>query len=249
MARIQQVAARIAEAVHPEAIILFGSQADGTATPESDVDFLVVMPDCEDPRSAYCNTYRAISDAAGDCGFAKDVLVYTVSQVLQKRGRFGAVGDALRRGQILYLSPGSNFLELVFTGEEQTLSKPDDFDIMLLLAERDFSDAEKMQDPEMFSEAGFGLLLQQSAEKALKAWILHLGRIPPRLHELDKLLAIIQPLDPDAEEYTQLKELNPYAVLFRYSDDPEERCNLPRDEALALVRRLLEHLKTFLPKS
>lgn len=35
---------------HPEQVILFGSQARGDATPDSDVDFLVVMPDGIDRR-------------------------------------------------------------------------------------------------------------------------------------------------------------------------------------------------------
>ena len=43
MAYIRKLCKRIAEAYHPEKIILFGSHAYGTPTPESDVDLLVVM--------------------------------------------------------------------------------------------------------------------------------------------------------------------------------------------------------------
>jgi predicted nucleotidyltransferase len=43
MAFIRKLCKRIAEAYHPKKIILFGSHAYGTPTPESDVDLLIVM--------------------------------------------------------------------------------------------------------------------------------------------------------------------------------------------------------------
>ena len=43
MAYIRKLCKRIAEAYQPEKIILFGSHAYGTPTPESDVDLMIVM--------------------------------------------------------------------------------------------------------------------------------------------------------------------------------------------------------------
>jgi predicted nucleotidyltransferase len=43
MAFIRRLCKRIAEAYHPEKIILFGSHAYGTPTEDSDVDLLIVM--------------------------------------------------------------------------------------------------------------------------------------------------------------------------------------------------------------
>ncbi len=43
MAYIRKLCKRIAEAYQPEKIILFGSHAYGTPTPESDIDLLIVM--------------------------------------------------------------------------------------------------------------------------------------------------------------------------------------------------------------
>jgi predicted nucleotidyltransferase len=40
---IEQLRDRVAEALHPEKIFLFGSYAEGTATEDSDIDLLVVM--------------------------------------------------------------------------------------------------------------------------------------------------------------------------------------------------------------
>ena len=43
-AAIAEMVRRIVERFDPEKIILFGSHARGDATPDSDVDLLVVMP-------------------------------------------------------------------------------------------------------------------------------------------------------------------------------------------------------------
>jgi predicted nucleotidyltransferase len=41
---IQELARRIVQGFDPERIVLFGSYANGTARPDSDVDLLVVLP-------------------------------------------------------------------------------------------------------------------------------------------------------------------------------------------------------------
>ena len=41
---IQEVAGRIVKEFNPERIVLFGSYANGTPRPDSDVDILVVLP-------------------------------------------------------------------------------------------------------------------------------------------------------------------------------------------------------------
>jgi len=41
-ALVERVTQKIAEAIHPDKIILFGSRAKGTATEESDIDLVVV---------------------------------------------------------------------------------------------------------------------------------------------------------------------------------------------------------------
>lgn len=42
--QIKQLCEQIVREFHPERIILFGSHAYGTPTPDSDVDLLVIMP-------------------------------------------------------------------------------------------------------------------------------------------------------------------------------------------------------------
>jgi HEPN domain-containing protein len=64
-----------------------------------------------------------------------------------------------------------------------------------------------------------GFHAQQCAEKALKAY-LTAHRVPfERRHDLNYLIDLCAPLDPDFEQFrAQVDELTPYAVEFRYPD-------------------------------
>ena len=91
-------ARQIVERFAPERIILFGSYAYGTPTPDSDVDLLVVMP----TRNQIEQAVR-IDEAIEERGFPLDLLVYT-PKVLAQRLR---LGDSLMqvivsRGKVLY---------------------------------------------------------------------------------------------------------------------------------------------------
>lgn len=44
LAEIRRFGRRVAQRFHPDKIILFGSHADGSLHPDSDVDLLVIMP-------------------------------------------------------------------------------------------------------------------------------------------------------------------------------------------------------------
>ena len=52
----------IIEAAESDPIILFGSRATGTARPESDYDFLVVVPHVENERQVSRRIYHALLD-------------------------------------------------------------------------------------------------------------------------------------------------------------------------------------------
>lgn len=89
-------------------------------------------------------------------------------------------------------------------------------------------------------DAALGFHAQQAVEKLLKAALFLAGAAPPRTHSLAELLDLaadhgLQP-PPEAEV---LRWLTPYAVLYRYDDEPgvaEEP--LAREETLTRVRQL-----------
>lgn len=70
MSEIHAFAHAVADRFAPERIILFGSHATGTATADSDVDLLVVMPDDGDPLATAYRIRRQIPHA-----FALDLIV------------------------------------------------------------------------------------------------------------------------------------------------------------------------------
>lgn len=59
---IREIVKRIVSQFDPEKIILFGSYARGTAGPDSDLDFLVVMPVKESKRQTQLQIRIALHD-------------------------------------------------------------------------------------------------------------------------------------------------------------------------------------------
>ena len=90
---------RIAQALDPERIILFGSYAYGKPTPDSDVDLLVVM----NTPAQRAERYLLVSRLLIPRPFAVDILVRTPQEIEQAR----AVGDffieeIVAHGKVLY---------------------------------------------------------------------------------------------------------------------------------------------------
>ena len=90
---------RIAETLRPEKIILFGSYAYGTPTPDSDVDLLVVMKNQKTHRA----NYLAVSQCLIPRPFAVDIVVRTPREIelgLAKGDFF--IQEITERGKTLY---------------------------------------------------------------------------------------------------------------------------------------------------
>ncbi|MBI4756343.1 MAG: nucleotidyltransferase domain-containing protein [Betaproteobacteria bacterium] len=73
-AGIEAARVRLVGALHPEKIILFGSHVWGTPTPDSDLDFLVIVEDSDQPPHKRAQAaYRSLLGLGVPC----DVLVQT----------------------------------------------------------------------------------------------------------------------------------------------------------------------------
>lgn len=70
---LQALVDTIVDVGQPEQVILFGSRADGTANPDSDYDFLVVVRDVENERDLAGRMYRALLTRR--LGVAVDLIV------------------------------------------------------------------------------------------------------------------------------------------------------------------------------
>jgi predicted nucleotidyltransferase len=90
---------RVVQKFHPERVILFGSQARGEATSDSDVDILVVVPDGSDVK----RTTTAIYEELDDLPIAKDVVVVTPTDVTTFGRLVGTIlKPALEEGISIY---------------------------------------------------------------------------------------------------------------------------------------------------
>lgn len=101
--QIQAAADRIAAALHPKKIILFGSYARGDATEHSDLDLMVVEPE------TVKNEYKAMivgRDAVGSMGLGVDVLVYD-QETFDHRAEWcsSPIHWARVEGKVLYEQP------------------------------------------------------------------------------------------------------------------------------------------------
>ena len=97
---LREIVKRLVDIYHPERIYLFGSAARGDASPDSDYDFMVLVPDDaplelrEDPR-----VFRALHDIDAPI----DVIVWTLRE-FDRRLHLPASfpSTIVREGKLLY---------------------------------------------------------------------------------------------------------------------------------------------------
>jgi predicted nucleotidyltransferase len=96
---ISELSRRIAQAVSPRRVILFGSAARGEFGDRSDLDVLVVMPDGIHRGKTSQEIYRNL----WGFGLATDVIVVTESDLARyKDDPFLVIKQALEEGRELY---------------------------------------------------------------------------------------------------------------------------------------------------
>lgn len=98
MPTIDAVVRQVADKFQPEKVILFGSYAYGSPTPESDVDLLVIM------RTSLKHTQQAVRICqAIEYHFGLDLIVYT-PEMLERRLKLGDsfLTEIMSQGKVLY---------------------------------------------------------------------------------------------------------------------------------------------------
>ncbi len=94
------IARRLVQALQPDAIYLFGSHARGDAGPDSDLDFLVVVPESSHPRYTRSVEARRL---VGDISAPKDIVVLTRQEwETEQRVVCSLAGTVLREGILLH---------------------------------------------------------------------------------------------------------------------------------------------------
>ena len=97
---LEEVTRRLVAEFGPEKIILFGSQAWGTPSEDSDVDLLVIVPHSnEKPAQRAMRAYRCLRGLM----IPTDILVKTRAEIEQYRGVHASLEcEILERGKVLY---------------------------------------------------------------------------------------------------------------------------------------------------
>ena len=96
---LDEIVRLLVDSAHPSKVILFGSYARGTQTPDSDLDLAVILPKVASRFDEMVRLRRAL----GPIPMAIDVLVYSEEDVRKRGGFLGtALYEALQNGRILY---------------------------------------------------------------------------------------------------------------------------------------------------
>ena len=95
-----------------------------------------------------------------------------------------------------------------------------------------------------------GFHAQQAVEKLLKAALFLVGSEPPRTHHLAQLEALLAAAGrPSPAALDSLLDLTPFAVQWRYDDDPGPPMSLDERRALLMdVRSLRMWVEGLLPR-
>ncbi|TVR71868.1 MAG: nucleotidyltransferase domain-containing protein [Sphaerobacteraceae bacterium] len=97
---LQEVVRRLVELFEPERIYLFGSQARGDASGDSDYDVMVVVPESDQP--SYRRAQKAYSVLWG-VGIPVEVIVFTREQFDRQSSVVASLAATVQReGRILY---------------------------------------------------------------------------------------------------------------------------------------------------
>jgi len=100
---INDVVGRIVRTVRPRRVILFGSAARKEMGPNSDLDFLVVLPPENDVTRAEEDIYRNLWGV----GFAVEVVVITETELpILSANPYLVVHEAVSHGRELYRAAG-----------------------------------------------------------------------------------------------------------------------------------------------
>jgi predicted nucleotidyltransferase len=99
-AAAEQAIRALVDRLHPLAIVWFGSASRGQAGPDSDLDFLVVLPRAAGERF---DLFKQAQKAIWDVRAPIDLLIYYPDEVADKRDSLGSVvREAIETGRVVH---------------------------------------------------------------------------------------------------------------------------------------------------
>jgi HEPN domain-containing protein len=117
----------------------------------------------------------------------------------------------------------------------------------IVKAQHDLLAAQKLSsDPEIYSDIAI-YHCQQSAEKAIKGFLILHNQSFPKTHDLRLLVQLAIVINPSFEDYQEAAELlTPYATEFRYPSDVMQATTEELQEAIEKASGIFNFIKTLL---
>jgi HEPN domain-containing protein len=187
----EQIAARIAGAMRPWRIVLFGSRARGDAKPDSDYDVFVEV---DVAHTALREADDHIRTLFYGSGWSIDFKVRPIGEIERRRDDPGTIEwDVAREGRLLYADPDApSVLAPPRRVSEPSPNSPKSLEEWLESAERDLRHRELLAtSKEDYSPEICGLS-HQTCEKHMKALLVSRWVRPKRTHDLGELLEALR---------------------------------------------------------
>lgn len=215
-----ELAARIARVVRPWRIVLFGSQARGTAKPHSDYDLYVEIADpARREKETARDVDQRIRELLSGERVTLDLKINPPGTIERRRNDPGTIEwDVAREGRLLYADPDApRTLAPPPRVRESESEAPQSVHEWLETAERDLRHCEHLRRIDEDFSPEICWLSHQTCEKHLEALLVSRWVRPKRTHDLTELLAAsrvagcaLDGLDADG------KLLTKHAITPRY---------------------------------
>jgi HEPN domain-containing protein len=116
----------------------------------------------------------------------------------------------------------------------------------LTISRRDLQSARVLLKEQILENVAYHC--QQSAEKTLKAYLVHQGAGFPKTHDLDVLLDLCSQFDSEFRHWDDAADiLTPYATEFRYPSDTLEPEEEDAQQAIEMAAAMLDFVMQKLP--